>query len=154
MAEPAHVSVDVVVDAPPDVVWAAVVDWERQSDWMLGTTVRGTSAGGAGLGGGIEAFTGVGRLGFLDTMVITEWEPPWRCGVRHTGRVVRGTGLFEVLPLPGDRSRFVWSEDLDLPLGAVGRAGWPLARAALVAGVRASLRRFARSIEAERRSGG
>ncbi len=144
----APVVVDVLVDAPVQVVWDAVVDWDRQSQWMLGTTVRATTNGGVGLGGGIEAYTGVGPLGFWDTMVITGWEPPVRCTVRHTGRVVRGTGDFEVFALPGGRSRFVWSEQLDLPLGRLGRVAWPLAKPALVAGVRASLGRLARAVEA------
>ena len=147
-AGPASVSVDVQIDAPPHAVWAAVVDWDRQSEWMLGTTVRATTGGGVGIGAGVEAFTGVGRLGFADTMVITEWEPPVRCTVTHTGRLVRGTGVFEVFALPSARSRFVWSEHLELPLGPFGRAGWPVAKALLVAGVRASLTRLARTVEA------
>ena len=145
---PVSVMADVLVDAPVEAVWAAVVDWDRQSTWMLGTTVRPTTNGGTGLGGGIEARTGVGPVGFLDTMVVTEWEPPWRCSVLHTGRVVRGTGAFEVFALPGGRSRFVWSEQLDLPLGRLGRLAWPLARPALVAGVRSSLTKLARAVEA------
>jgi len=80
--------------------------------------------------------------------VITEWEPPSRCTVQHTGRVVRGIGVFEVFALPSSRSRFVWSEQLRLPLGPLGRAGWPVARPLLVAGVRASLTRLARALEA------
>jgi hypothetical protein len=148
-----RIQVDVVVDAPPEVVWAAVTDWERQSEWMLGTTVRATDQGGVGVGGGIEAFTGAGRLGFLDTMVITDWDPPRLCVVEHTGRVVRGQGIFEVVPLPRGRSRFVWIEDLDLPLGAVGRAGWPLVRPAFAAGVRSSLRALGRAVEAEHAAG-
>jgi hypothetical protein len=76
-------------------------------------------------------------------MVITEWDPPHRCAVLHTGRVVRGTGLFEVVDLGGGRSRFVWSEELELPLGAVGRAGWLLVRPLFMAGLRRSLARFA-----------
>jgi hypothetical protein len=67
--------------------------------------------------------------------------------VRHTGSVVRGEGIFEVFALPGGRSRFVWTEELDLPLGRLGRAGWPLVRPAMVAGARASLRRLARYVE-------
>jgi hypothetical protein len=110
--------------------------------------VRATTGGGIGLGGGVEAFTGVGPLGFLDTMVITGWEPPVRCTVLHTGRVVRGTGVFEVFSLPSSRSRFVWSERLELPLGRLGRISWPVARPLLVAGVRASLTRLARAVEA------
>ena len=65
---------------------------------------------------------------------------------------MRGTGAFEVEPLPGDRSRFVWREDLDLPLGLLGRLGWPLVRPVFAAGVQLSLRRFARWVEAGRPS--
>lgn len=145
----AYISVDVVVDAPPHAVWDAVTDWPRQSEWMLGTTVRATSQGGIGVGGGLEAFTGVGRAGFWDTMVITEWDPPWRCVVLHTGRVVKGLGIFEVLALPGGRSRFVWAEELDLPLGVLGRIGWPVVRPGFAWGVRRSLQKLARDVERE-----
>jgi hypothetical protein len=56
--------------------------------------------------------------------------------------VVHGTGVFEIRPRGGS-SAFVWTEVLDLPLGAVGRLGWPLVRPVMRAGVRLSLRRFA-----------
>ena len=138
------------VDAPVEQTWAGATDWAGQGQWMLGTRVWPTAQGGQGVGGGIEAFTGVGPLGFLDRMEITLWEPPRRCHVLHLGRVVRGTGAFEVEPLPGDRSRFVWREDLDLPLGLLGRLGWPLVRPAFAFGVQLSLRRFARWVEAGR----
>ena len=140
------------VDAPSEQTWAGATDWAGQGEWMLGTRVRPTDQGGQGVGGGIEAFTGVGPLGFLDRMEITLWEPPRRCHVRHLGRVVRGTGAFEVEPLPRDRSRFVWREDLDLPLGLLGRLGWPVVRPAFAYGVQLSLRRFARWVEAGRPS--
>lgn len=153
----AEVVADVVVDAPAGAVWTALTDWERQSEWMLGTTVRATGRGGDGrghgVGAGLDAFTGVGRLGFLDTMVITLWDPPRRCEVLHTGRVVRGTGVFEVLELPGDRSRLVWSEQLVLPLGRVGRLGFPVVAPAFRAGVTASLKRLARAVEREHAEG-
>ena len=149
---PGHIAVDVIVDAPPQSVWDAVTDWSRQSEWMLGTTVRATDRGGVGVGGGIEAFTGVGRAGFLDTMVITEWDPPRRCVVRHTGDVVKGLGIFEVVALPEGRSRFVWAEELDLPLGVLGRLGWPLIRPGFAWGVRRSLVTLAREVEAAHRA--
>jgi uncharacterized protein YndB with AHSA1/START domain len=135
-----EITLSVDVDAPPDAVWAAVVDWDRQSEWMLLTRV----SGGHGPGAAVEAFTGIGPIGFLDTMTITDWRPPLRCEVRHTGRVVRGSAAFEVEPLPGGRSRFVWSEWLVLPLGLVGRFGFALLRPLVVAGINYSLRRFAR----------
>ena len=135
------------VDAPVEQTWAAATDWAGQGEWMLGTSVRPTAQDGRGVGGGIEAFTGIGRLGFVDSMVITLWEPPRRCHLLHTGRVVRGTGAFGVEPR-GEHSTFVWREDLELPLGPLGRLGWALLRPLFAYGVRLSLRRFARSVEA------
>lgn len=146
----AELALTVDVEAPVEDTWAGAVDWDHQGAWMLGTRVRGTAGNGAGIGGGIEAFTGIGRLGFLDLMTITVWEPPFRCHVRHTGRVVRGTGEFEVRSRGEGRSTFVWREDLELPLGAVGRLGWPVVRPVFAAGVQASLRRFARWVEGGR----
>ena len=136
------------VDASVEATWRGATDWDGQGDWMLGTSVRGTAQGGQGVGGGIEAFTGIGRVGVVDTMRIEQWEPPHRCHVVHTGRVVRGTGTFVVEPRAGGRSRFVWREDLELPLGVLGRLGWLQARPLFAFGVRLSLRRFARWVEA------
>ena len=136
------------VEAPPEQVWAALIDWDRQGEWMLLTDVRAGAQGGQGVGGELAAVTGVKlpvlgrRLGVLDTMLITSWDAPRRVDVRHTGRVVRGTGTFEVRPR-GAGSTFVWSEGLDLPLGALGRLGWPLVKPVFAAGVRLSLKRFA-----------
>ena len=127
------------VAAPAEQVFAVLTDWSVHDRWMLFTHAEGDRVEG----GEIRAFTGVGRLGFLDTMEITAWEPPHRCDVRHTGRLVRGTGSFEVRAA-GDTSVFVWSEDLELPLGALGRAGWPLVRPLFLLGLRRSLDRFAR----------
>jgi uncharacterized protein YndB with AHSA1/START domain len=140
------------VDAPPEQVWAALVDWDRQGEWMVLTDVRAVDGEAQGVGGRLSAVTGVRlprrllggrRLGVLDTMLITVWEFPRRVDVRHTGRVVRGTGTFEVRPRDGGGSTFVWTEGLDLPLGALGRAGWPLVRPVVAIGLRLSLRRFA-----------
>jgi uncharacterized protein YndB with AHSA1/START domain len=134
------------VNAPAERVWSALVDWDLHAEWMLLTR----ASGGAAVGESIEAFTGIGRFGLLDRMTIVVWEPPHRAVVRHTGRVVRGSGAFEVRePAPG-RSTVVWSEWIDLPLGAVGRAGWLLVRPLVRAGVSFSLRRLARFVEAGR----
>jgi hypothetical protein len=133
----------VEIAASAEAVWRALTDWDRQGEWMLLTRVRATARGGQGVGAGIEGFTGFGRVGVRDTMVVRTWDPPRRCIVRHTGRVVRGAGVFEVESLAPGRSRFVWGEILDLPLGAVGRWGFLLVRPAFAWGVRLSLRRFA-----------
>jgi hypothetical protein len=135
------------VQAPPERVWAALTDWSRQGEWMLATDVTPVIGPARGVGGRLAATTGVGlpggrRLGILDTMVITRWEPPTRVDVLHTGRFVRGSGIFEIRPR-GEHATFVWTETLDLPLGALGRLGWPGVRPVMRAGVRRSLRRFA-----------
>jgi hypothetical protein len=80
-------------------------------------------------------------------MTVTVWEPPHRAVVRHTGRVVHGSGSFEVERLAPARSRVVWSEWVVPPLGAVGRLGWPLVRPVLRQFVQVSLRRLARYVE-------
>ncbi len=138
-----QVAAEVMVDAEPEQVWQAAVDWPRQREWIWATRVRG----GHGAGAEVTGWTGIGPVGFTDPMVITDWDPPRRCEVTHTGRVVRGTGVFEVAP-QGSRCEFRWAEDLSLPLPpALGRlASWvirPLAQW----GLRSSLRRFARLLQ-------
>ena len=142
-----QVSSRVLVSAEPERVWQAAMDWSRQQDWMWRTRVRG----GTGVGAKVVARTGIGPVGFVDTMVVTEWDPPSRCVVRHTGKVVRGLGIFEVARR-GELSEFRWTEQLELPLSSAGALGrWlvlPLGRAIVVPlarrGLDASLRRFAR----------
>ena len=135
------------VDAPPERVWAALTDWTRQGEWMLATDVRIVGGDPHAPGGRLAAVTGLRlpggrRVGVLDTLEITRWEPPHRVDVLHTGRVVRGPGIFEVRPR-GEHATLVWTEILDLPLGVLGRLGWPLVRPVVAAGFRFSLRRFA-----------
>ncbi|MGY1703795.1 SRPBCC family protein [Geodermatophilus sp. SYSU D00697] len=135
------------VDAPPERVWAALTDWTRQGEWMLLTDVATVDGEATGVGGRLVARTGIpwrrGRhLGVVDTMVITEWDPPRRAVVQHTGRIVRGPGIFEVTPR-GEHATLTWTERLWLPFGLLGRLGWPLVRPFAVVGVRRSLRRFA-----------
>jgi hypothetical protein len=142
------------IAAPPGVVWDVVTDWTGQGEWILATRVEVTSGGdGRRLGATLRAVTGVGPLRFADPMEIVEWDPPHRCVMRHTGRLVRGEGVFEVVARPDGRSRFLWSELLDLPFGIVGRAAWVLGRPVVKAGLDHSLRRLARRCETENRAG-
>ncbi|WP_238993076.1 SRPBCC family protein [Jiangella aurantiaca] len=145
-------SADVVVArrvaAPADVVWHVLTDWPAQGAWMPLTRVRVLGPGdGREVGARMEAWTGVGRAGFLDTMIVTAWEPPHRCEVLHTGRLVRGPGVFAVRSLDGASCEVVWEERLELPFGAVGRVGWPVVLPAVRFGLRVALRRFAAYVE-------
>ncbi|MBS2548850.1 SRPBCC family protein [Catenulispora sp. NL8] len=114
-----RVAQDIAV--PAERAWEAIADWESQGTWMVATKVRGTASA---VGGRLEGWTGIGPLGFLDTMTITEWEPPCRCVVEHTGHVVRGTGGFEVARLGTGGCRVTWWERVELPLGVLGKIGW------------------------------
>jgi uncharacterized protein YndB with AHSA1/START domain len=136
------------IDARPERVWAAVTDWERQGEWMFATDVRTVGGEARRLHGRMVARTGLslpgGRhVGVVDTMVITEWDPPRRVVVQHTGRVVRGPGIVEIEP-HGDGVVFTWTERLHPPFGLLGEILATLIRPFFLAGVRFSLRRFAR----------
>lgn len=144
-----HIELRIPVNAPQETVWKAITDWQSQGEWMFATKVDVTSPHAEGVGATLSAFTGFGPVGFLDTMTITSWEPPYRCDVDHTGRVVRGTGSFVVERLTDETSVFIWSEDLEIPLGKVGQIGFAITKPAFVAGVRHSLEKFARYVEAK-----
>ncbi len=143
-----RVSVD--VQASPEAVFAGLTDWARQGEWMPGTTVKATKGDGSAVGDEIVARTALpgplGRLGFDDPMRITGWERPKRCEVLHLGRVVRGTGVFEVAPLPSG-ARYTWIEWVDAPFGKVGEFVLRLGRRPTELALKVALRRFARWVE-------
>ena len=91
-----HAEASIELGLDPQAAWDVVMDWERQSRWMLLTRVWATEQGGAGVGGGVAARTSVGAIGFTDDMVITHWDPPRECTVKHLGKLVRGTGTFTI----------------------------------------------------------
>lgn len=134
----AELTFSVDVDASVEDVWAAATDWAGQREWVFLTDVRQTGERS------IDAFTGWRGVGFHDPMTIETWEPPHRCVVKHHGNVVRGWAAFEVQPLDGGRARFVWTEWLVLPFGAVGELGFALVRPLIAVPLRWSLARFAR----------
>ncbi|HKE70017.1 MAG TPA: SRPBCC family protein [Nocardioidaceae bacterium] len=136
------------VGASPERLWDVLADWSRQGEWIPLTSVRSVRGGGHGVGGRIEAWTGIGPIGFTDPMVITHWDPPQRCEVLHLGAVVRGEGGFEVLAA-GAGARVVWWESVELPLGPVGRAGWRLSERMVHMGLELSLARLRRLAEGE-----
>ena len=97
-------AIRVQCDASIEKVWARIADWSSQGEWMVATQVWVTSDISEGVGTSIAAFTGPAHriypkfsfLGLLDTMTVTKWEPPTRCDVIHTGKVLKGTGTFQL----------------------------------------------------------
>ena len=138
-----RVDARVEVAAAAEKVFAAATDWPRQGEWMLGTSVRVRSGDGRSVGSELQAVTGILGVGVTDSMRITVWDAPTRCEVAHTGRVIRGKGIFQVHPRGRDRAIFTWTELLDLPAGGVGALAWPLIRPAVSWGLHRSLERFA-----------
>jgi Polyketide cyclase / dehydrase and lipid transport len=138
---------DAALDVSADRAWDLLTDWPRQGDWIPFTRVRTIRGAGRGTGDRIEAWTGVGRIGFVDPMVITAWDPPRRCEVLHVGSVVRGEAGFAVDPVDGGRCRVTWWESLEVPLGRVGAVGWRLSEPLWRFVLDRSLRRLGRLAE-------
>ena len=88
---------------------------------MLQSKVWVTSEIREGVGTSIAAFTGpfykryprFAKFGLLDTMIVTNWQPPVRCDVMHTGKVLRGAGTFELVEISEVTAQFNWSEDIE-----------------------------------------
>jgi len=137
-----HIAMSLVIDVPIEKVWAALADWESQSEWMLQTTVEVTSDIREGVGTSIAAFTGIGKLGIMDHMTVTSWNPPTICDVVHTGAIIKGTGRFELTALSDNSTRFDWSEEILAP-----RAIFLLIAPGLYAGVRISLSALRRQLQ-------
>jgi hypothetical protein len=138
-----HIAMTLIIKAPIEKVWQALGQWETQGDWMLLTKVEVTSKIREGVGTSIAAFTGIGKLGLMDHMTVTAWQPPNICDVLHTGRIIKGTGRFELTQIDAFTTRFDWSEEIQAP-----RAIFLLIVPGLYAGVRISLMAFRRQLQA------
>ena len=129
--------------------WQAIADWESQGDWMLQTKVWVTSDIREGVGTSISAFTGplhkfypkFSPLGLLDTMVVTNWQPPAICDVVHTGKILKGSGSFLLTPISDSKTSFDWSETIEC-----SRITFLLLAPFLWIGVRISLARLSTSL--------
>ena len=130
------------IRAPIEKVWQALAQWESQGEWMLLTKVEVVSEIREGVGTSIAAFTGIGKLGLMDHMQVTTWKPPHICDVIHTGRIIKGTGRFELKQIDAFTTRFDWSEEILAP-----RAIFLLIAPGLYAGVRISLMALRRQLQ-------
>lgn len=85
-----------------------------------------------------------------DVMRVTDWDAPRLLEVTHLGRVITGSGAFELVEESPDRTRIDWWEEVDPPLGPIGEWGastfvLPVLRRVFTR----SLTRFARLAEAQ-----
>lgn len=122
----ARVEERIHIQRPVTDVWAELVAWEDQPRWMHDAReVEVTSEHRTGLGVTIRVPTDIAfGLVVIDTMETTEWEEERRIAVRHTGRVIRGHGAFELRPTRtgggGEGTMFTWWEEVGAPFGRLG----------------------------------
>ena len=121
-----------VVKATPEQVWRVVTDWGGYVRWMPLTKIR-QDPGETRVGWSFAGLTGVGRLRFSDSMVLTDWSPPVQGSgtfrLVKTGRLLGGWAQVRVSPAadpggaPGTRAtRLDWRERITVrpaPLGAL-----------------------------------
>ena len=141
---------EIDTDVTPERLWAVATDWPNQGRWIPLTHAEAVGGEPTGEGSRVEAWTGIGRVGFMDVMIIEAWQPPRRLDLKHIGKVVRGSAGFVIEPLGNRGSRIIWWERIDMPFGPLGRLAWPAVRVAARWALQSSLRKLAAVASAER----
>lgn len=120
------------VPTPLAAVWATLTDFGAYGRWIPLTTMRADDPP-VRLGWGFAGKTGLGPVGFLDTMLVVRWEPPQdgqaRFTVRKTGRVLRGWADARLTVDPPEHAGgtgVVWREEIVPRPEPVGRLLAPL----------------------------
>ena len=137
------VSVSIVIDAPPSVVWGLIEPIESHVEWMADAeSITFTSEQHRGIGTTFECLTRIGPLRTNDRMIVTEWEPDRVMGIAHHG-LFTGTGRFVLEPVGRTQTRFTWTEAIHFPWWLAGSAGARGAQPILQRVWRANLERLA-----------
>ena len=103
--------------APPATVWDVVTDFAAYGDWMPLTRMR-LDTGTPRPGWGFAGFSGLGRVGFSDSMLVSTWVPPGDDGrssfrIVKTGRLLGGWAEVRVEP-EGTGTRLHWQEGVEV----------------------------------------
>lgn len=141
--------VETTIAAAPEAVWAHLEDIATHTEWMAdAVAIDFLTDQRRGAGVRFACRTRVGPLRTTDLMEITEWSPPSRMGVRHTG-AVSGEGRFELQatgPASGSTT-LTWHETLHFPWWFGGPLGARLARPLLRRIWRGNLERLKSRVE-------
>lgn len=120
---PVALEMEATLQAPPEVIWELITDWERQGDWMLeASDFVVTSGYREGIGVEAEATIKIAGIKTRDRVRVTGWDPPRRLAIEHLGWV-SGAGVIDVVPSGPGRSHMFWREELYPPLGLLGAIG-------------------------------
>jgi carbon monoxide dehydrogenase subunit G len=118
-----RISVSIVIDARPEVVWADLRNLSSHVQWMDdATSIRFAGSQHEGVGTRFECATKVGPFRLTDQMVVTEWDHARAIGIRHEG-LVTGTGRFTLARKGRHGTRVRWTERLRFPWWMGGPAG-------------------------------
>ena len=114
---PAPIRTFVVIDAPPERVWAELVDIEGQPRWMHEMKdVRLLTPAPVGAGTRGEATVRIFGIAVTDPVTVTDFDPPRRFAIRHEG-TFGGGGVIELESGADGTSTIVrWDETLIPPL--------------------------------------
>ena len=103
------------VPTPLGPVWDTLTDYGSYGRWIPLTRMR-VDPGPVRLGWGFGGFTGLGPVGFLDSMLLVRWEPPTdggaRFAVRKTGRLLAGWADVRLASTGTGGTDVVWREEI------------------------------------------
>ena len=137
----------VIIKADQKVIFDCVSNWEKQSEWILFTTVHIISAAPNQLGTKLLATTKFAAIKLIDTMIVTEWQPFEKITVEHTGRIILGKGIFKIHSISENNCEFTWEEITPIPFGAVGQIGLVIVKPLMKLLFGISLKRLKSNIE-------
>ena len=134
-----RVRADVLLPVAPEAAFDILARWEEQPRWMRDADrVDIVSEQRAGPGTRVAVRTRVlGIPLFTEVLEVVAWEPPRRIVVAHRS-FVRGTGEWVLEPEAGG-TRFAWTEELSLPIPAIGELALLAYRSIMRRLMRASL---------------
>jgi hypothetical protein len=141
-----EVTATVIVNAPAARVFAAFMNWEKQSEWIPFTKVR-VVEGDGGEGSLVEAITALGPAALRDELRVVMVNPPFEVRVVHCGTILRGPGTMRCTAMSGDRTQVVLHEWFQLPPGPIGKVAWPVLWPGSKLGFKGALRKFGRLVE-------
>jgi uncharacterized membrane protein len=118
-----EVTATVIVNAPAERVFAAFLNWEKQSQWIPFTELR-----------------------------VVRVNAPYEVRVVHCGKVLRGPGSMRCTAMSGDRTQVVLHEWFHLPGGTIGKIAWPVLWPGSKLGFTGALKKFGRLVEQGRLS--